>query len=279
MRRLLLVPAAGVLLLSAAAQQPGKQVQPGAPVTIHVAPAPPSAPSVTIALGARQATVIPHRQGLCHTGGGNIDVAQPSADSVVITMTGVAVAVGSPCAPGAAGMDFNLDQQFEVAFEKADTKAAKLTLEGRIIGLLRSHRCGSGTAEASHGCVTVVADSTPLAALCLPDQAAAAGDNQSLNARQGPVAVRIGAGKFSLRQVFHILVAQPRSLLPCKAVSAEFAPDPALDPLWISYWEPFHGASKKDFGFQVTLKVAPETDTPAETIPVQPRTLGADRPR
>ena len=36
------------------------------------------------------------------------------------------------------------------------------------------------------------------------------------------------------------------------------APDPALDPLWISYWEPFHGAVKKDFGFQVTVKVAPE---------------------
>ena len=35
-------------------------------------------------------------------------------------------------------------------------------------------------------------------------------------------------------------------------------PDPALDPLWISAWEPFHGAAKKDFGFQVTLKVAAE---------------------
>ena len=41
-----------------------------------------------------------------------------------------------------------------------------------------------------------------------------------------------------------------------KRPSAEFAPDPALDPLWISYWEPFHGAIKKDFGFQVTLKVS-----------------------
>jgi hypothetical protein len=43
-----------------------------------------------------------------------------------------------------------------------------------------------------------------------------------------------------------------------KSASAEFAPDPALDPLWISYWEPFHGAGKKDFGFQVILKVAGE---------------------
>ena len=43
-----------------------------------------------------------------------------------------------------------------------------------------------------------------------------------------------------------------------KAASAEFAPDPALDPLWISYWEPFHGANKKDFGFKVTLKASVE---------------------
>ena len=43
-----------------------------------------------------------------------------------------------------------------------------------------------------------------------------------------------------------------------KRPSAEFAPDPALDPLWISYWEPFHGAIKKDFGFQITLRVAPD---------------------
>lgn len=34
---------------------------------------------------------------------------------------------------------------------------------------------------------------------------------------------------------------------------------PALDALWISYWEPFHGAIKKDFGFQVTLKVVEDT--------------------
>ena len=52
--------------------------------------------------------------------------------------------------------------------------------------------------------------------------------------------------------------AHPKKVLPCKAASAEFAPDPALDPLWISYWEPFHGAQKKDFGFQVTVKVAAE---------------------
>ena len=56
-------------------------------------------------------------------------------------------------------------------------------------------------------------------------------------------------------QTFHLAVRNAHGFCG-KASSAEFAPDPALDPLWISYWEPFHGAAKKDFGFQVTLKVA-----------------------
>ena len=54
---------------------------------------------------------------------------------------------------------------------------------------------------------------------------------------------------------WQVSATHPKALLG-QAASAEFAPDPALDPLWISYWEPFHGAAKKDFGFQVTLKVA-----------------------
>ena len=60
-------------------------------------------------------------------------MAQPSPDTVVITMTGVAVAVGSPCQAGLAAMDFDLEQCLEVVLDK-DVKAAKLTLEGRETG-------------------------------------------------------------------------------------------------------------------------------------------------
>ena len=64
--------------------------------------------------------------------------------------------------------------------------------------------------------------------------------------------------RYNLKQTFSLTASHPASLWPHKAASAEFAPDPGLDPLWISYWEPFHGASKKDFGFQMILRVAPE---------------------
>jgi hypothetical protein len=252
----------GVLLpLFALAQQPAT-VPPGTPVTIQVTPAPAASPSVSITLGPRHGHVTPHRQGCCHTGGGNIDVAQPSPDTVVVTMTGVAVATGSPCGAGVAGMDFELDQLFEVTFEKPEVKAAKLTLEGRVIGLLRSHANG-GSAEESHGCAAVLTDAVELLGLCVPDHMVAGGENLSVNCREGPRSAPIAPGKYRLHQVFHILASHPKSLLPCKAASAEFAPDPALDPLWISYWEPFHGAAKKDFGFQITMKVAEETQPAA----------------
>jgi hypothetical protein len=37
--------------------------------------------------------------------------------------------------------------------------------------------------------------------------------------------------------------------------------------LWISYWEPFHGAQKKDFGFQITLKVVEDKGNGEEKKP------------
>src|SRR5262245_21743137 len=69
-------------------------------------------PAVTIILGSRKAPVVPSRAGFTHTGGGNIDVAQPAADTVVVTMTGVAVAGAHPCKGSAASLKFDLLQLF-----------------------------------------------------------------------------------------------------------------------------------------------------------------------
>jgi hypothetical protein len=66
-------------------------------------------------------------------------------------------------------------------------------------------------------------------------------------------------------------------VLPCKAASSELAPDPALDPLWISYWEPFHGIAKKGFGFQVTIKAAEDTSA-APSAPAPPKGVAPPNP-
>jgi hypothetical protein len=171
-------------------------------------------------------------------------------------MTGVATATGGPH-DSTATLNFDLEQCFDVVFEKETVKAAKVTVEGRVIGLLRSH-CKGGSASESGGCASVVCAGTGLVTLCVPDHAVSGGDNLSINDHAGPVSAPIGPATHTLHQTWVVSATHPRSVLG-KAASAEFAPDPALDPLWISYKEPFHGAIKKDFGFQIVVKVAEDT--------------------
>jgi hypothetical protein len=173
-------------------------------------------------------------------------------------MTGVAVAGGHPCKNSVASLNFDLTQDFEVAFATPTVKKAKLTIEGRVIGLLRSHCKGGGSAQEGPAEASVTAGPVALVTLSLPEHTACGGENLSINDHEGPITVPIGAGQYTLHQRVSITATHPRLLRLTKAASAEFAPDPALDPLWISYWEPFHGASKKDFGFQIILKVSPE---------------------
>jgi hypothetical protein len=219
---------------------------------------------VTIALNGRHGHVNPVRQGCTHSGAGNIDVAQPAPDTVIVTMTGVAVSAAHPCKDSVATLQFDLEQCFDLNIENPKVTRAKLTIEGRVIGLLRSHCLGHGSAEEVNACAAVLCGPAEVISLCVPPHSVCGGDNLSLNCREGPLAVPIHAGPYTLHQTFTVNATHPKSLLPCKAASAEFAPDPALDPLWISYWEPFHGANKKDFGFQVILKVAPDSGVNGE---------------
>lgn len=219
-------------------------------------PAAPSGPPVSITLTSRHGHVTPSRQGFTHTGGGNIDVAQPSADTLIVTMTGVAVAGAHPCKDSAAALQFELDQCLEIKFDDPKLKNAKLSMEARVIGLLRSHE--KGTAEEGPACATVSCGPAQILTVCAPHHSVSCGENLSINCQEGPVVAAITPGKYTLHQTFLVQASHPHSVLPCKAASTEFAPDPALDPLWISYWEPFHGAAKKDFGFRVILKVLPE---------------------
>jgi hypothetical protein len=231
-------------------------------VAFAQAQAPASPPPVSITLGPRHGHVTPSRSGFTHTGGGNIDVAQPSPDTVVITMTGVAVAGGHPCKSSTASMNFELTQGFEVSIDNPKVKKVKVIVEGRVIGLLRSECKGDGSATEGPGCASISSKEKEIVALCVPEHSVAGGDNLSINDHDGPAEAAIAPGKYTLNQSFTISATHSKCVRPTKAASAEFAPDPALDPLWISYWEPFHGAIKKDFGFQATIKVTADDGAP-----------------
>jgi hypothetical protein len=267
MKRFLMGMAAVVLSASAALARGGfamplpdspapiKSVQPAAlqaerPVLPHPTPiAPP-----TLILHERHGRVTPQRHGFQHTGGGNIDVAQPTPDVLIITMTGVAVAGPHPCQDSVAAMDFDLEQVLEIAAPK-EAKNLKLKVEARVIGLLRSPHHSKGVAEESGACAILTCGPVALVTVCAPAHSVSGGESLSINDHEGLVVVPVTPGKYTVHQALHIAASNPHGLIG-KAVSAEFAPDPALDPLWISYWEPFHGVAKKDFGFQVVIRIA-----------------------
>jgi hypothetical protein len=152
-------------------------------------------------------------------------------------------------------MKFDLDQCFEVSFDDPKVKKAKLTLEGRVIGLLRGEK--KGCAEYSEACASILAAPVDIVTVCVAPHQVCGCESLAVNDHDGPKTVPVTPGKYTLHQSFAI-GAHSDSFIH-KRPSAEFAPDPALDPLWINYWEPFHGVKKDTFGFQVIVKVAADT--------------------
>jgi hypothetical protein len=242
---------------SLASAQDKAVVPAGGAVNITVTAGTPAPPPVSITLNERHGHVNPIKGKCTHTGGGLIDVQTPSADTVIVTMSGAVVANSD--------MKFDLEQCFEISFDDPKVKKAKLTVEGRVIGLLRGEK--KGGADYSDACAHVTCGPAGLLSVCVPPHSVSGcGDSLAVNDHDGPKSVPVVPGKYTLNQTFTIS-AHTDSVL-CKRPSAEFAPDPALDPLWISYHEPFHGVKKDSFGFQVIVKVAPDTDAPAaELVP------------
>ncbi len=215
-------------------------------------------PQVSIKLGGRSGKGTPHRTGCTRLGGGNIDVQQPSPDTLVVTMSGVAVAYPHPGGYSEASFVFDLEQCFTVVFDDPKVKSAKLQLEGRVIGLLRTdHKKKGGSASIGDARACVTLGPADVASVSLPGASVSGGESLSINNVEGPACAPIVPGCYVLHQSFSIAASHAKGVCG-KAASAEFAPDPALDPLWISHKEPFHGAAKKDFGFQITIRIVPQ---------------------
>jgi hypothetical protein len=244
--------AASLLALAAVSSfvraQEKAAVPAGGAVNITVAAAGTPPPPVSIILHERHGHVTPSKRKCAHSGGGLIEVISPTPDTVLITMSGAVVANSE--------MRFDLEQVFEIIFDDPKVKKAKLSVEGRVIGLLRGGH--KGCAEYADACAHINAGPVALLSVCVPPHNACNNASLAVNDHDGPKTVPVMAGKYCLQQTFAI-AAHSDSYL-CNRPSAEFAPDPAVDPLWLSYHEPFHGIQKTSFGNQVLLKVAPDTE-------------------
>ncbi len=205
-----------------------KTVPPGTPVTITVQPAQPASPTVTITLKDRHGHATPDNSGCTHTGGCNIDVQQPSPDTVVITMTGAAVATGG-LKGSTATVQFDLVQCFDLVFEKPEVKTAKITLEGRVIGVLRSGPKG-GCASESGGSASVSAGAA-LVSVTVPEHSVSGGENLSINDKGGPESAILPAGTYTLHQTWQVNATQFRSALAGQSsgVSGILAPSRSRD--------------------------------------------------
>jgi hypothetical protein len=166
---------------------------------------------------------------------------------VIVTMSGAVV--------GDASMRFDLDQCFEVNFDDPKLKKAKMSIEGRVLGVLRGER--KGCAEYSDANAHIAACTADVIGISVPPHSACDCQSLGVNDHDGPKTVPVTSGKYTLGQTFAI---SAKGCFLLKHPSADFAPDPALDPLWISYFDPFHGIKKEQFGFQVIIKVMPDTD-------------------
>src|SRR5262249_43437792 len=190
----------------------------------------------SITLGPRHGHVAPSRQGFTHTGGGNILVAQPAPDTIVVTFSGAAMAGAHPLCDSFAGLQFDLVQAFELS--STNHAPVKLSIEARALGFLRSYRSGCchkafGSAETSAATATIASEHEEILSIAIEPHAVAGGEDLSVNDHEGPVEFTLPPGKYTLHQAFAISAAHVRSLLPCGHASAEFAPESALDPLWI----------------------------------------------
>jgi hypothetical protein len=215
----------------------------------------PEAPVVLLKLGPRDGHVSPASDCSALTGGGAVTVVQPAPDVLVITLTGAAAAKANPFTISTASLEAAVEQQFEVVFP-AGVKPARLILEGRVLGLLRSEGDKSGSAELAQASAAVHHDGQALAGLNFPPRCVHGKEALAVNLAEGPACVPVGPGCHGLHLCLQLTATQGRSLCPHIA-SAEFAPPPALPPAWIHSPDPFGGVDRSGLGFQVTVRVEP----------------------
>ncbi len=96
-----------------------------------------SAITAKIVLGSHDGSALPGIRGHGYTGGGNIDISQPTPDALVITMTGAVAACANVFATAEAALEFCQGVHFAVEFSQPGC-TGKLIMQAKVNGLLRT---------------------------------------------------------------------------------------------------------------------------------------------
>lgn len=230
------------------------------------------APPYVILLHSRGAAVTPEKSKNSQTGGGYIQVTQVEPNAVMFFMHG-AVATRADHKDGSAAMQFELNQDFEIVPAREGVRPPRISLSAWVIGTLNSTEAEGGTAEQAAGCAAVRSADVPLLKVCVNPHGVSTGQNLLVNDRFGPIQAAAVPGPYTLHQTFALNANQPKRACRPGFASADFDPDPRLDPQWNALLKPFRAVSHKDFGFHVLLRVVEDIPpltiaTPAqETLP------------
>lgn len=240
-------------------------------------PAQSAEPPYKIVLRSRQAETMPHRLKDAQTGGGAIVVEQPDANTIVLTMSGAAVA-GSDCHGSAAGLAFNLDQDLEIVPTRKGLRPPRVGLVGRVVGTLvvTDPKFGKpcGTAEQGTATACLTACGAPLLSVNIKSSAVACGQELAVNHREGPFEATATAGLCRLSATWRLAVSQGKGLFNRQMAVADFDPGPDLDAAWADALKPFRALPRREFGFKVVVRVIEEP----EGEPARPAQLPAAKP-
>ena len=176
-------------------------------------------PPVEIILTPGEAGALPVKQGVAYVNGGVIDVSQPNSTTLVVTMSGLTAANADLLCRSWAEHHFDLTQGFDVVVNSKRVKSAKLTLESRVIGLLRTewmHQAGClncrkkvATAETLPAVASVCSGPEEIAGVTLPARAAPGCDDLSVYNHEGPTSAPVGPGRYTLHETWGFGVTHP----------------------------------------------------------------------
>jgi len=245
------------------------------PVAMDEGGAPaPGRPAVEIVLIPGEASAVPFRKGVSYANGGIIDVAQPNPTTLVITMTGLVATNADLLCTSIANYQFDLSQDFQIVCNSKRVKAAKLTIDGRVVGILRTNHehyahciCKKGgIAETQPATAAITSCShEAIVSLALPARSVCCEDDLSVYNHEGPFCVSLPCAKYTLHENWGI--GTTHSCFHCRGASAEFSPQPQYCPeagYSFQEFKPFNGTATKDFGYQVTIKITPEYEKEKE---------------
>jgi hypothetical protein len=228
------------------------------PATLSAAEPPPG-PAYQIVLRSRHAEVTPRRTKDAQTGGGSIVVEQPEPNTVIVTMGGSAV-VGSDFHGSAAEIAFDLQQDLDIFPTRKGVRPPRVGMIGRVVGTLQvtdPGKCGKacGTAEQGPATACLAAGGQNFLSVGVKPSAVSCGQESSVNLRDGPAESVAAAGPYCLSASFRVGVTQGKGVWHRQVAAADFDPAPQLDASWADVLKPFRAVPRKEFGFQVILRV------------------------